>query len=498
MNEDEWTDDMWFMDVPISLQAYEEDVSENWAPRWTRCWSMQMQNAIVYIDSLDAVYRRAWRQFARVHNRMVFRNRQRPRALRRQGSRERQLLAWRRFYLKYMRAYRSMSPATRSKLFHGSMKMAKSVGGYMLRSARSYARTYGLNRKRSLNNSLQNIGQGRVQNWKQIKMTGTGKKIHRRGRRYRYRRRRVLKRRYSRNKRRYLGWLYKNRPAIYQSFVSDKFTMGVYNMPIYRSGDAVVTYPGDSIYSFNITNDAPDQLTNLRADYILFKQRWEFIFRFSNDSANVTSFTHAYVRVISFRKYGQPVSNDVQSSLWSMFKYPYLLTSGYVTGFKRRWCKEFGIQLYSDKLLRISDETNWVTEYKINFYPRMHTRYNTKFDQDRWYYRIFIIAGFGPEDKYHNPYVVNVPPRATLTLNVDYNRGSYWKFVTGMPLSEADQQKMLVTGVPDQVQGNEPKSGGFDEREGSGLSGKEPAGETGATGSTPAPSNSFVILHDDN
>lgn len=118
MDTDEWTDDMWFMDVPISLQAYEEDVSENWAPRWTRCWSMQMQNAIMYVDSLDAVYRRAWRQFASVHNRMVYRNRQRPRAFRRQGSRERQLLAWRRFYLQYMKSNFNIYLRNHNKIFY--------------------------------------------------------------------------------------------------------------------------------------------------------------------------------------------------------------------------------------------------------------------------------------------------------------------------------------------------------------------------------------------
>lgn len=101
--ENEWTDDMWFMDVPITLQAYEEDVQENWAPRWTRCWGLQMQNAIMYIDSLERVHTRAWRRWLAINKKMKFRNRQRPRAFRRQGSWERQLLSWRRLYLRYMR-----------------------------------------------------------------------------------------------------------------------------------------------------------------------------------------------------------------------------------------------------------------------------------------------------------------------------------------------------------------------------------------------------------
>ncbi|KAH7817464.1 uncharacterized protein MONOS_16681 [Monocercomonoides exilis] len=298
----------WLGDIPVTKEAVIEELDVMWAPRWTRAWELQMENVDWYIGRALHVVAKA---------------------------REEQ------------------------RMFHAAVNFGRNVGSRLLSSARESYRADRINRARKIGADL--YGQGRVQNWKQVKQTGVGKKIHRRGRRYKFRLR-----------------------------------LQVYNMPFYQAGTPATVYPANSIYSFN--------------DY-----------------------THAYIRVISFRKYGSAVTNDVQESLWSMFKYPYLLTSGYVTGFKSRWLKEFGIQLYSDKLLR-----------------------------------------------------------------TDYVRTSLWKFVSGMPLGTGDISRLTITGLPNKNQSVAPRLGGFDEREGSGLSGNEPAGETGATGSTPTPSSSFTILHDDN
>ncbi|KAH7815557.1 uncharacterized protein MONOS_18320 [Monocercomonoides exilis] len=381
MNEDDWTDDMWFMDVPITLQAYEEDVSENWAPRGTRAWGLQMQNAIMYIDSLEGVYQRAIRAFMDTLRRMQFRNRRRPRALRRRA----------------LNTYRAMSPSMRKSMFHTGYKLAR----------------------RRVN--LNSIGQGRVQNWKQIKQTGTGKKIHRR-----------------------------------------------------------VT---------------PQQISTQHSDYILYKSRYEMYFHYGDGRYPLTGYSHAYVRVLIFRKWGSYVQS-LQSRIWSMFKYPNILTSGYVHGFRRRWLKEFGAQLYSDKLLRISDETNWVTEYKINIYPNAHTRYNSVVDTDRYYYTMVILGGFGPEDKFSNTWTAEQVSSLTLTYNM--NVINYWKFVSGMPINENQIQYFSVSGLPTQDSSNRPRIAEGLLRVDSGSSGNDPAGETGASSSNPVHTSSFSIIHDDN
>ncbi|KAH7823473.1 uncharacterized protein MONOS_8252 [Monocercomonoides exilis] len=316
MNEDEWTDDMWFMTVPITLQAYEEDVSENWAPRFTR----------------------------------------------------------------------SIPAATRSRIRSGDRSLRLSKGRVNLNAT----------------------GQGRVQNWKQIKQTGSGKKIHKRGRRYRYRMRKIRRRRYRRRRYRYL-----------------------------------ISYPDNAVFLVNINPASPTQ-TDPKCDYILYK-------------------------------------------------YPWLATSGYVSGFKKRWLRELGAQLYIDKLLRVSDETKWTTEFKFNVYPNRHDRFNDNLDIDYWHYTIVMLAGFGPEDKFSNLY--GAAQTASLQVNYRAVRNSYWKYASGMPLVANQTTVYNVPGIPDTGKNNQPNIALAVD---SGSVGIEPAGETGASGMNPVHTKNFTILKDDN
>ncbi|KAH7815021.1 uncharacterized protein MONOS_6097 [Monocercomonoides exilis] len=218
-------------------------------------------------------------------------------------------------------------------------------------------------------------------------------------------------------------------------------------------------------------------------------------FHYGDGRYPLNGYSHAYVRVLIFRKWGSYVQS-LQSRIWSMFKYPNILTSGYVHGFRRRWLKEFGAQLYSDKLLRISDETNWVTEYKINIYPNAHTRYNSVVDTDRYYYTMVILGGFGPEDKFSNTW--NTEQVSSLTLTYNMNVINYWKFVSGMPINENQIQYFSVSGLPTQDSSNRPRIAEGLLLVDSGSSGNDPAGETGASSSNPVHTSSFSIIHDDN
>ncbi|KAH7817480.1 uncharacterized protein MONOS_18112 [Monocercomonoides exilis] len=451
------TDEMWFIDVPVTLEAFEEDVSENWAPRWTRAWGLQMKNAMEYLDLLQRVSDKAWEKFAKLHDWMVFKNRRRPRGLRKQGSKDRQLVAWRKL----------TTPQTRARIFHGAVGLGRTALGYVANAARTAYRNDRLNRSR----------------------------IHRRGRRSRYRIRRIKARKYRIRKRKYLGWLYKNRPPIYQSYHGGEFKFSLYNMAVYVGDQSVEEYPSDSIYSFRVTGEVPPQLESPKVDYILYKQRWEFIINIQAGSLQPSAFTHAYVRVLVFRKWGSDITNSLQTSLWSMFKNPAIMTSGYVTGFRRRWCKEFGVQLYQDKLLRISDETNWTTEFKCNFYPNIHSRYNSTFDQDYWHYQIYLIGGYGPEDKFNNLW--NGSGSSELNVSVKYIRLNQWKYVSGMPLTAGQLDVFKVSGIPDKIQSNQPRIGGVDVNVDSGGEGKDLASESGASSSAPVHNKSFNILHDD-
>lgn len=377
-------------------------------------------------------------------------------------------------------------------------RAAVSLGRMAVNAYRNYSRNKKMD---NLRKAVEKSSQGRVQNWKQIRQTGTGIKIRRRGRRYRRRRMRYLKRRYRRRRYRYVSWLYRNRPPIYKSYSANSFSFGAFNPPIFDDPTSTVqvSYPVTSIFSYRVEYNFPDIVDNQKADYILYKQTWNLFFHFSAGLYNTSDYTHAYVRVIIFRKYGELISSDLQSSLWSMFKTPALLTSGYVSGFRRRWCKQFGVQLYSDKLLRVSEETNWTTQYNINLYPNIHNRYDSEQDSNHYYYQAYIIAGFGAEDKF-NLNIITSGSNSALNVNGKIIRTSYWKFVSGMPLNSSENNSYLVTGLPNSEQSIRPKVGGMEKDTGAAVvdTVNEPRGETGATGSTSAVTSSYTILHDDN
>lgn len=386
-------------------------------------------------------------------------------------------------------AYRAMTPSMRRSMFNGGMKLARSASQLGLSKARAMYRSFNLGRHRvSLPKML---GQGRIQNWKQIKQTGTGKKIHRRGRKSRYRRRRALKR-YRIRKRKFINFMYRNRPPLYYSYSQINGIIPAYNLPIFDATDGPVYYPEGAVYSNLINTSVPNQVSTQHSDYILYKKRFEMFFHFADGVFPVGNYSHAYVRVLIFRKWGS-YPEGIESNIWSMFKYPYILTSGYVQGFRRRWLKQFGAQLYSDKLLRISEDTKWTTEYKISIYPNEHTRFNSVVDTDHYYYQMIILGGFGVEDKYDNLFKTGAA--GSLTFNYSIITTNYWKFVSGMPINSNQTTFFTPNGLPSTDQSNRPRVAEIEYDGDGGTSGNDPAGETGASGSTTTPAKS--ILHDD-
>ncbi|KAH7814796.1 uncharacterized protein MONOS_18414 [Monocercomonoides exilis] len=123
----------------------------------------------------------------------------------------------------------------------------------------------------------------------------------------------------------------------------------------------------------------------------------------------------------------------------------------YVKGFKRTWLANLNAQLFMDKLLRISADTNWVTQFHFNIYPNMKTLWTQETEPNRC-----------------------ASQSAQCTLSYKYDQVNYFS------------------------QGTRPNAIVKESEEVSGGIGNEPRGGSSATGSTPGPSSSFTILHDDN
>ncbi|KAH7819229.1 uncharacterized protein MONOS_17969 [Monocercomonoides exilis] len=156
-----------------------------------------------------------------------------------------------------------------------------------------------------------------------------------------------------------------------------------------------VQIPQNQIIQMESTTPAGDDIQ--RSDYINYMSRYKFTFNVGpvNPGDAQRYWQVPYVRVLVFRKWGYRPNenNDLKNIIYTMFKYPELITSGYVKNFRRIWCKQYGVQLYIDKLLRVTGDTNYVTEYECKIYPKKHTRYDGFGDRARWYYDAVILAG---------------------------------------------------------------------------------------------------------
>ncbi|KAH7819233.1 uncharacterized protein MONOS_17971 [Monocercomonoides exilis] len=288
---------------------------------------------------------------------------------------------------------------------------------------------------------------GRVENWKQTKQTGMGLlKKRRRGRkakiRYKIKKRKIFKK--ARSK--YVTWLYKNRPDIYYSVDHTVETFTAYNYALsYTTLNPIdlVQIPQNQIIQMESTTPAGDDIQ--RSDYINYMSRYKFTFNVGpvNPGDAQRYWQVPYVRVLVFRKWGYRPNenNDLKNIIYTMFKYPELITSGYVKNFRRIWCKQYGVQLYIDKLLRVTGDTNYVTEYECKIYPKKHTRYDGFGDRARWYYDAVILAGTGVQDKFNNTYGTVDENLATCKINMVCHTTNYWKYVAGMRLPSADDQE---------------------------------------------------------
>ncbi|KAH7821980.1 uncharacterized protein MONOS_1165 [Monocercomonoides exilis] len=106
-------------------------------------------------------------------------------------------------------------------------------------------------------------------------------------------------------------------------------------------------------------------------------------------------------------------------------------------------------------------------------------------------------GGFGAEDKFHNLWESGGAD-PNLTVRVKYDQIGYYRYTTGMNLTDADSKLYQPVGEPGPA-GPLPTSISMEEdnEEVSGGTGNEPRGSDGASGSIPGPSSSFTILHDD-
>ncbi|KAH7819239.1 uncharacterized protein MONOS_17977 [Monocercomonoides exilis] len=252
--------------------------------------------------------------------------------------------------------------------------------------------------------AVRRYGQGRVENWKQTKQTGMGLlKKRRRGRkakiRYKIKKRKIFKK--ARSK--YVTWLYKNRPDIYYSVDHTVETFTAYNYALsYTTLNPIdlVQIPQNQIIQMESTTPAGDDIQ--RSDYINYMSRYKFTFNVGpvNPGDAQRYWQVPYVRVLVFRKWGYRPNenNDLKNIIYTMFKYPELITSGYVKNFRRIWCKQ-------------------------------------------WYYDAVILAGTGVQDKFNNTYGTVDENLATCKINMVCHTTNYWKYVAGMRLPSADDQE---------------------------------------------------------
>ena len=206
--------------------------------------------------------------------------------------------------------------------------------------------------------AVRRYGQGRVENWKQTKPTGMGLvKKRRRGkeakRRYYAKKKKIFRKRKSK----YLTWLYKNRPAVYYSFKKNQNTFQLYNYALPNNAQNSVLNDIEDDQIFDIDPIPPTSTDGLRCDYINYMCKLKMVFNVGKYGAAPGMYYHVpYIRVLVFRKWGASpnTGSQIKDNIYTMFKYPALMTSGYVKGFKTMWCKQFGVQLYIDKLLRVT------------------------------------------------------------------------------------------------------------------------------------------------
>lgn len=376
-------------------------------------------------------------------------------------------------------------PAARMIRYAGGARLIKSAATAL----------WQWNNRRRLFNAIKKAGQGRVPNWKQVKQTGVGLKVrrkHRRGKVARIKRRRRIRR----SKRKYFNWLYRNRPIPYRSIAGGRSTLQVYNMAMDYTLNSL-QYPGDSYLMYNVNPSFPGTNPDYKSNYICYKINYNFLFHYDDlltgDMNN--RFTHAYIRVLVFRKWG--AHPNFGSDIWSMFKRPYLMTSGYVHGFKRIWCANFNVQLYMDKLLRISGDTNWVTQFHFNIYPRMKSLWTTAAEPNRWFYSIIILGGFGAEDKYDNLFT-SQSGTAQCSVDIKYDTVSYFRYSNGMPTTTTDSTRYVPVGTDFAAIGPVPNSMDVESGSDSSSAGQPEDPQTGASGSGSVPAEKITILHDDN
>ncbi|KAH7814812.1 uncharacterized protein MONOS_10227 [Monocercomonoides exilis] len=105
--------------------------------------------------------------------------------------------------------------------------------------------------------------------------------------------------------------------------------------------------------------------------------------------------------------------------------------------------------------------------------------------------------GFGAEDKFHDLFE-SASQSAQCTLSYKYDQVNYFRYVNGMPLEDIQTGVYEPVGTIFTSQGTRPNAIVKESEEVSGGIGNEPRGGSSATGSTPGPSSSFTILHDDN
>ncbi|UPW40767.1 capsid protein [Sigmofec virus UA08Rod_11492] len=351
-----------------------------------------------------------------------------------------------------------MGYARRYKSYHGSSGRSRRSLWYRTRRSVSTARYGALSR---LRRDVRKMAQGRIQNWRQTKMTGTGLKIRRRGRRAKRRYRIKKRRQYRRGKRRYINWLYRNRPAVYYSVSQGNGNVRAVNLGIF-TGTTVNVPNLDVSTTVDVNPDEPASTSTQLSDYICYKSHFKFIFNmWSGSEMEEMLYRTGYIRILCFRKWGSVVPTGVENSIFSIFKYPYLATSGYVKGFYKEWCKQFGVQLYIDKLLRVSDDTKWTAEYQVNIYPNIHTRYDSQADANRYFYQFVIIGGFGADEKFGNVYKNGSSPADATNsamIRFNYNTVNYWKYVNGMVVASGSTTAYRPSGLVTTATSNRPRS----------------------------------------
>ncbi|KAH7821983.1 uncharacterized protein MONOS_17736 [Monocercomonoides exilis] len=135
---------------PIDAWTYQEEVNYSWAPEGSRCWQHQYNNMWWYLNEVDRVWEKVIEQFNNID--LLF---------------------------PFLTLHKDASDCTPVVT-----RIGKFTGDYYLwRGAKAGINMLrGMYHRNKLYKAIRASGQGRVQNWKQIKQTGTGLKIRRRRR----------------------------------------------------------------------------------------------------------------------------------------------------------------------------------------------------------------------------------------------------------------------------------------------------------------------------